>query len=153
MDARQLRRAIRAARCITEHELCAGILEDEADGRTRKLEIHRHRDKARAHRPETRGEVLRAVGGKDRDPIAAPKGAPAQRPRDRLGHLVEPRISEFARYLLAAEVDDRHLAEIAVAADQVPEIGAAVHAAHLWLTRAAHTFPVVPDGDAGRRPA
>ena len=61
-----------------------------------------------------------------RSPRASPRLP--QRAGHAVRHGVELRIAEFARRSFAAEVDDRGLAEIAVAADQVAEIGEAGHA-------------------------
>ena len=47
-------------RCaIAEHQLGAGILDDEMDGLLRKLEVHRHRDEAGAHDAEIGGDDIR----------------------------------------------------------------------------------------------
>ena len=75
IDDRQIGRAIGAPRRIAEHELRAGILDDEMDGLLRKLEVHRHRDEAGAHDAEIGREIFGAVGGEDRDrsPRAKPR--------------------------------------------------------------------------------
>ncbi len=116
------RRAVRAARGIAEHQLRAGILDDEMNGLARKLEIHRHRDQTRPHDAEIGGEIFGAIGGQYRDALAAREAARQQGARDAVRRLVERPVAEFARSLPAAEVDDRDLVEVAVAADQVAEV-------------------------------
>src|SRR5438045_3444128 len=61
------------------------------------------------------------------DAAAAREPAREQRPRHAVGHRIEARIAELARHLFAAEIHDRGLAAIAVAADQVAEIGEGGH--------------------------
>ena len=116
-----------AAWPVAEHELRAGIAQDEIDGLARKLEVHRHRDQARAHDAEIGREILGAIGGEDGDAIAAREPARGERARDAVRHGVELGIAEFARRLLAAEIDDRDLAGIAIAADEVAEVGEGGH--------------------------
>ncbi len=93
----------------------------------RELEVHRHRDQAGAHDAEIGGEIFGAIGGEDatRSPRASPRLS--ERARDAVRHGVELRVGEFARGCLAAEIDDRDLAQVAVAADQVAEIGEGGH--------------------------
>ena len=93
------------------------------DGLARKPVVHRHRDQARAHDAVIGGDEFGAVGRQDRDAVAACKAALRQRARDALRHGVELGIGVFARHLLAAEIDDRDLGEVAVARDQVAEVG------------------------------
>src|SRR5258708_27647902 len=121
-DQGQVRRTVGEAFRIAEHEPGAGILHDEMDSLARKLEIHRHRDEAGAHDAVIRREILGAVGRKDRDPLAALEATGEQGARDAVRHLVERAVADLARRLLAAEIDDRDLVEIAVAADQVTEV-------------------------------
>ena len=109
MHRSAIRRNVRAARRIAEHELRAGVAEDEMDGLARELEVHRHRDQARAHDAVIGREIFGAIGGEDGDAIAACKAALRQRAGDAVRHGVEPGIAELARHLLAAEIDDRDL--------------------------------------------
>jgi hypothetical protein len=128
-DDRQIARTILAALRIAKHELGAGILDDEVDGLLREFEIHRHGDEARTHDAVVGREIFGAIGRKDRDPVAAREAALGQRPRDAIRHGVELEIAELARRLLTAEVDDRDLGHVAVANDQVAEIGEGRHRA------------------------
>ena len=75
MNRRQVGWNVRAARRIAEHELRAGIAEDEMDGLAGKLEIHRHRNQARAHDAVIGREIFGAIGGEDGNAIAACKAA------------------------------------------------------------------------------
>src|SRR5262249_52495032 len=120
------RRTIGAARAITEDELCTAILKDKMDQLPGKLEIDRHGDEACSHDAETRGDVFGAVGGEDRDPVTAGKTASLQRTRDGVRHCVELRICELA-HTSFAEIDDRRLVEVVVAADKIAEIGKERH--------------------------
>ena len=95
------------------------------DGLLRELEVHRHRDKARAHDAVIGREIFGAVGREDRDAVAAREAALGQRARDAVRHGVELGIAEFARRLLAAEIDDGDLGQVAVANDQIAEVGEA----------------------------
>ena len=45
------------------------------DGVAGELEIHRHRNQARAHDAEIGGEIFGAIGGEDGNAIAACKAA------------------------------------------------------------------------------
>ncbi len=126
-DDRQIVRTILAPLRIAEHELGAGILDDEMDGLLREFEIHRHRDEARTHDAVVGREIFGAIGREDRDPVAADEAAPGQRTRDAIRHGVELEIAELAWRLLAAEIDDRDLGHVAVANDQIAEIGEGRH--------------------------
>ena len=97
------------------------------DGLARKLEVDRHRDEARAHDAVVGGEIFGAIGGENRDAIAAHKPAPHKRAGDAVRHGIKLRVAELARTCLAAEVDDGDLAQIAIAADQVAEIDEGSH--------------------------
>ena len=92
------------------------------DRLARKLEVHRYRDQAGAHDAVIGGEIFCAVGGKDGDAVAARQAALGQRTRDAVRHRVELGMAEFARRLLAAEVDDGDLVEVAIAADEIAKI-------------------------------
>src|SRR6516162_6046727 len=96
------------------------------NGRARKLEIDRHRDETGAHDAVIGREIFRAVGGDDGYSIPARKSARGKRAGDAVRHGVELDIADLAREL-AAEVDDRDLVEIAIAADEVPEVGERGH--------------------------
>ena len=50
------------------------------------------------------------------------KPALGERARDAHRHGVELGIGVLARHLLAAEIDDRDLGQVAIAADQIAEI-------------------------------
>src|SRR5262245_37169081 len=97
------------------------------NGLARKFEIHRHRDQAGAHDAEVSGNELRAIGRENADAVAAREAAPGQSTRDPVRHVVDLAEREFPRRLLATEIDDRDLVEIAVASDQVAEVGKAGH--------------------------
>ena len=58
-----------------------------------------------------------------RDPVAARKPALGERARHAVRHGIDPAIAELARNLFAAEIDDRDLVQIAIAANKVTEIG------------------------------
>ena len=88
-----------------------------------KFEIDRHRDQAGAHDAEIGGEIFGAVGRKDGDAVAALEAASRCSARATpFAMRVERGIAELARLVLAAEIDDRDLRQIAVAADQMAEI-------------------------------
>src|SRR5204862_7135335 len=76
---------------------------------------------------EIGGEIFGTVGGKDRDPVPAHQAALDERARNAVGHAVELEIGELARRLLAAEIDDRDLAGVAVAHHEAAEIAEARH--------------------------
>src|SRR5580692_8103278 len=88
----------------------------------RKLEVHRHGNKAGAHDAVVSRDIFGAVGGKQRYSIAALQPAFAKRAGDAIRHGVKLRVGEFPRALFAAKVDDRDLVWIAIALDQVAEI-------------------------------
>ncbi len=111
------------------------------NGLPRKLEIHRHRHQAGAHDAEIGRKIFRPVGRQNGDAIPAGKAAPQQRARSAVGHGVEPGMAEFARRLLAAEIDDRGLAGIAIAANEVAEVGECSHRARIRLGRPADPHP------------
>ena len=121
-DGRHILRRILEARAVAEHELGAGVLDDEMDGLLRKPVVHRHGDEARAHDAEIGGDEFGAVGRQDGDAVAARKAALGERARHALGHGVERGVGVFGRRVLAAEVDDRELGDVALAIDQVAEI-------------------------------
>ena len=98
------------------------------NGLARKLEIHRHRNEAGAHDAVIGGDIFGAVGGKQRDPVAALQAALDERARDAVRHGVELRERELARAVFAAEIDDRDFCQIAIAPDQIAEIGKTRHA-------------------------
>ena len=127
MNRRQVGWNVRAARHIAEHQLCAGIAEDEMDGVAGEFEIHRHRNQARAHDAEIGGEVLGAIGREDGNAIATYEAALDQRAGDSVRHGVEPRVAELARDLLATEIDDGDLAQVAVASDEIAEVSEVGH--------------------------
>ena len=92
-----------------------------------KFEIHRHRDEACAHDAVIGRDIFGAVGGEQRDPVAALQAALDQRTGDAVRHRIELRESELPRALFAAEIDDRDFAKIAIAPDEIAEIGKAAH--------------------------
>src|SRR4029079_2316851 len=116
---RQLFRAILAAGPIAEHELGAGVLEDEVDGRIWKPVVNRYRDETCAHDAEIGGDVFGAVGRQNGDAIPTLETAFGQRAGDPNRHGVEFEKRVLGRHLFAAEVDDCDLGEVAVAPDQI----------------------------------
>ena len=126
---RQVGRTVRPPRLVAKDELGAGILQDEMNCLPRKLEVHRHRDKTRAHDPVIGREILGPIGRKNRHPLAALKSALGERAGNASRHFVEVRIAELARDLLAAEIDDRGLRQIAIVAEEIAEIGEVRHQA------------------------
>ena len=92
------------------------------DGLARILEVHRHRDQPGTHDAVVSGEIFGAIKRQERDAVAAPQTALAERPRHAVRRGIELREGEFARPLLAAEIDDRGFRQVAVADDQVAEI-------------------------------
>ena len=121
--SRQAGRTIGVTRPVAEHQFRSAVLDNEMDGLARKAVVHRHRDEARAHDAVVGGEIFGAVHRQDRDAVAALEATLDQRARDAHAHGVELGIGVLARRLLAAEVDDRDLGEIATADNQVTEIG------------------------------
>ena len=107
---------------VAEYQPRAAIAQDEGDGLGRKPVIDRHRDEACAHDAVIGGEIFHAVGGQDGDALAARKSARREAAGDRHRHGVEIAIGE-APLALAAEIDDGELGRVAVAADEVAEIG------------------------------
>src|SRR5262249_54985033 len=105
----------------------AGVREDEMNGLARELEIDRHCDQARAHDAEIGGNELGAIGRENADAIPAREAALGQCTRHAIRHAVDLAIGEFARRLLAAEINDRDLVEVAIAPDEVAEIGECGH--------------------------
>src|SRR5712671_1782434 len=75
MNRRAIGGNVRAARGIAEHQLRAGIAEDEMDGVAGELEIHRHRNQARTRDAVIGREILGAIGGEDGNAIAACQAA------------------------------------------------------------------------------
>ena len=126
---RQVGGAVVAARGVAENKLGAGILQDEMDRLSGKLEVHRHRDEARAHDAVVGGKIFGAVGRQDCDTVAACQAALSQGARHSHRHTVQLRVAVLARRLLAAEINNSGLAEIAVAPDQIAEIGERRHQA------------------------
>ena len=120
---RQSRRAVGAARAVAKDQPRAAVGEDELDGGARELEIDRHRDEAGAHDAIDRGDEFGAVGGEDRHPVAAARPRLGERAGDAVRHRIERGERELARRSLAAEIDERDLGEIAVAADEIAGIG------------------------------
>src|SRR6185295_8635860 len=86
-----------------------------------------HRNQARAHGAEIGGEVIGAIGREDGNAVAMCEAAPDQRAGDAVRHGVEPRVAELARDLLATEIDDCDLAQVAVASDEIAEVGEVGH--------------------------
>ena len=120
--------ALLPPRRIAEHQPRAAIVQDEGDGLGRKPVVDRHRDEARAHDAVIGGEIFGAVSGQNGDALAAREAARQQSPRGALSSLIERCEGEFPRRRLAAEIDDRDLVLIAVAIDEVAEIGEFRHA-------------------------
>ena len=118
-------RAVGRARRIAEHELRPCIADDEMNRLAREFEIYRHRDEARAHDAVISRDIFGAVGGEHRDPVAALQPALGERAGDAVRHDVELREREIPRALLAAEIDDRDLVQIAIAPDEIAEVGEA----------------------------
>ena len=116
-------RALRPSRRIAEHELRAAIAQDEFDGRGGKPVIDGHRDEARTHDAVIGREIFGAVGREDGDALAARKSARPEAAGDAHRHAIEVGIGETALARFAAEVDDGELALVAVAADEIAEIG------------------------------
>ena len=77
------------------------------NGVAREFEIHRHGDEACAHDAVIGSDIFGAVGGKQRDPVAALQAALDQRAGDAVRHGIELRERELARAVFAAEIDDR----------------------------------------------
>src|SRR4029450_11767221 len=94
------------------------------NGRAGKLETDRDRDEAGTHDAVIGGEIFRAIGGEDGHSFSARQAARVKRAGDAGCHGVELGIADLAREL-AAEIDDRDLVEIAVAPDEIAEIGEA----------------------------
>src|SRR6476659_6906047 len=107
------------------------------NGRARKLEADRHRDETGAHDAVISREIFRAIGREDGHPLPACQAARAKRAGDAVCHGVEPAIADLAREL-AAEIDDRDLAEITIAPDEVAEVGEARHGCALRCARDTH---------------
>ena len=99
---------------------------DAADSLAMLIELRGHKALI-AHDAETGGDIFGAVGGENRDPIAARKAALLERARDGVRHRIELRVTEFAGTSFAPEIDDRRLVEIAVAANEIAEIGEQRH--------------------------
>ena len=72
--------------------------------------------------PKSAAMIFRAVGGEDRDAVAALELARGERARNADGQRLDLRVGELARRLLAAEIDDRDLVRVEIAVDQVAEI-------------------------------
>src|SRR5215467_4046346 len=107
------------------------------NGRAGKLEADRHRDKTGAHDAVIGRQILRAIGGEDGHPLPARKAARAKRAGDAVAHGVERGIADLAR-ALAAAIDDSDLVEIAIARDEIAEIGEARHGCALRCARDTH---------------
>src|SRR5262249_34329162 len=118
---------LRPPRGIAKHQPRAGVACDEIDGLGGKAVIDRHCDESCAHDAVIGGNELGAVGGQNRDAVAACKSARRERASDPAGHAVEIRIGEVS-FALAAKINDRELAWVAVAAKKVAQIGEQGHA-------------------------
>src|SRR5262249_1005963 len=122
---------------VAEHELRRGIPQDEMNGRAGKFEADRHRDETGAHDAVIDREILRAIGGEDGHSFPARDAARAKRAGDAVGHGVELAMPDRARSL-AAEIDDRDLVEIAIASDEIAEVGEGRHGSALRCARDTH---------------
>src|SRR5580700_1420862 len=98
------------------------------DGVAREFEIHRHGDEACTHDAVIGCDIFGAVGGQQRDPVAALQAALGERAGDAVRFCVELRESELSWPLFVAEIDDRYFCKIAITPDQIAEIGKARHA-------------------------
>src|SRR4029077_18884262 len=121
-----IRRAILRARAIAEDELCRGVAQDEMNGRARKLEALRHGDEARPHDAVISSKKFGAFGGENGHAISAPEPARAKRAGDAVRHGVELAVADLARDP-AGEVDDRNLAQIAIARNEIAKVGERGH--------------------------
>jgi hypothetical protein len=108
------------------------------NGRARKLEADRHRDETGAHDAVIGGEIFRAIGGEDGHSLPARKAARGKRAGDAVSHAVELAVADLAREL-AAEIDDRDLVEIAIARDEIAEVGERGHRSQLYLHHVARS--------------
>src|SRR5215468_8582372 len=109
-----IRRAVLRTRAIAEDELCPGVAQDEMNGRARKLEAHRHGDEARAHDAVIGTEIFGAISGENGNAISALEPARAKRAGNAIRHGIELPVADLARDP-AGEIDDRDLAQIAIA--------------------------------------
>src|SRR5947209_1181540 len=100
------------------------------NGLARELEVHWHRDQAGTHDAVIRGNKLSAIGGEDADAIPTRDAALRQGAGDAVRHVVDLAKRELARHLLAAEIDDRDLVEVAVAWNEIAEIGEDWHSSY-----------------------
>src|ERR1700761_7766229 len=96
------------------------------NGRARKLEAHRHGDKARPHDAVISSEKFGAIGGENGNAISAPQPARAERAGDAVRHGIELAVADLARDP-AGEVDDRNLAQIAIARNKIAKVGERGH--------------------------
>src|SRR2546430_4088887 len=101
------------------------------NGRARKLEADRHRDETGAHDAVIGGEIFRAIGGEDGHSLPARKATRGKRAGDVVSHGVELAVADLAREP-AAEIDDRDLVEIAIARDEIAEVGERGHRSQLY---------------------
>src|SRR5262249_22908006 len=106
-DSGNARWAVRTAVSITEHELGAGITKHEINHLWRKPVIDRNRDQTGAHDAEARSEILRAIGRKDRDTVAAFESPPRKCASDRVCRRIKGSITDFPCLSLRTQVDDR----------------------------------------------
>src|ERR1700728_2064027 len=97
------------------------------NGLAREFEIDRHCNKAAAHDAVIGRDVFGAVGGQDRDAVAALQAALGEGAGNAVRHRIELRERELPWSLLAAEIDDRDLGEVAITPDQIAEIGEGGH--------------------------
>ena len=121
--SQQVRRAILTAWLVAEHQLCAAVGDDEMNGLARKAIVHRHGDEACAHDAVVRRKILGAIHRQDGNAVTALETTFRQRSCHRHAHRIELRVSVLAGRLFAAEIDDRDFGKIAVADDQVAEVG------------------------------
>jgi hypothetical protein len=91
-------------------------------------------DQTGAHDAVIGGEIFGAIGGEDGHAIAAREAAPTKRAGDAIRYSVEVGIADLARDL-AVEIDDRNLAEIAIAPDEITEVYEARHCVFLGHQR------------------
>jgi hypothetical protein len=129
-DRREARRRQSKPGGIAKQQLRTGIIEDAGDGRGREPMIDRHGNEAGAHDAVICRDEFRAVGGKDRDPVAAGKPAASERAGDAVRHAVEIRKRKAALAAFAAKIDYGELFGIAVAPDEIAEIAESGHAFH-----------------------
>ncbi len=121
-------------------------MQDEVDGLARKLEVDRHRNQASPHDAVIGRKVLGAIRRENGDAVPAREPALHQRARDAISHRIELSIAELARNLLAAEIDDRDFAQVAIAANEVTEVGEDGHRVLIVSARSVCSLPLVGEG-------